>query len=173
MNFTRLGTVLSALVLGLAAILFIPTANAAVADPIDYGDPATDANGAVYCVSAAVKNQNPGCVPPPPPSKTYKGQPISVEDTKNIPWGTMRTSVNVLKNDAIQSRSKINEIELIGQMPKLTGLRTWVYKNKIWFEMHSGQHLGFLSGGLGGISYRVIDAKGRMSYPVYVSLRVK
>lgn len=172
MNSTRLATLLLAFGLALSAILSTQTAYA-LADPVDYGSPATDANGAVYCVSSYVESQYPGCVPPPLPTKTYKGQPVSVEDAKNIPWGTMRTSVNVLRNDAIQKRSKIREIELIGQRPEMTGLRTWVYKKKVWFEMKSGQHLGFLGGGLGGISYRVIDAKGRASYPVYVSLRVK
>ena len=82
---------------------------------------------------------------------------------KKVPWGTMRASVNVLRNDAIQKKAKIREIDITFQHPKVTGLRTWVYDNKIWFEMKSGQHLGFLPLGRTSIGYRVIDAQGRAS----------
>ena len=172
MTTTRLGRMLLPFV-ALAAILSAHSANAARADPTDYGPPATDANGAIYCVSDYIASQNPGCVPPPAATETYQGQPVSVGDRKDVQWGTMRASVNVLKNDAIENRSKIREIDIVGQRPKLTGLRSWVYKNKIWFEMLNGQHLGYLSGGLGNIQYRVIDNKGRASYPVGIAIKIK
>lgn len=159
MNITRLGTILLASVLAPAAHLSAQPAHAALADPV-----ATD--DMKYCVSVYVVTQNPNCLPPPKPSKDYRGEPVAVSDIKKVTGFEGIVYVNVLKNDAIQKKSK-SRVEIVSQRPKWNGVYAFVIDNKIRlrFEFETMSPTGAV------IGYRVLDAKGRASNTTYLEAK--
>lgn len=156
MKPSRLVTMLPALVLAPAALMSAQPAGAAVADEF------------TYCTSPYVIGQNPDCTPPPTPSADYRGEPVAVYNQKKVTGFEKYVYVNVLKNDAIQKRTRAR-VEITGQQPKATGVYAFVVDGKIRLRFEFEDMTG--SGAI--IRYHVVDSKGRTSNETYLDVTMK
>lgn len=159
MTSTRLATLLLASGLALTAGLSAKPSNAALtADHIE------------YCTSPVVLMQNPNCTPVPTPSTDYRGEPIAVYNEKKVTTFETYVYVNVLKNDAIQRKSRA-VIKITGQQPRATGVYAFVIDGKIRLRFERAQIGPMWSGAV--IRYTVKDAKGRTSNETYLDITQK
>lgn len=155
---------ITALGAALASLAAVMSAHLPTADPTDHSRSTASADEFEYCTSPYVMGQNPNCTPVPTPSKDYKGEPIAVFNRKKVTGFEEYVYVNVLKNDAVEKKSKVKRVEIVFQKPSATGVYATVIDNKIRMRFENINPSGAT------IWYRVVDYKGRKSENTYLEV---